>query len=799
MFAKYAEAYWAKGLSVLPLAPRQKAPIPQGWSNWCKTLPPEEVRQDWLSRYDGDENLGLALGSASGLVAIDLDTPNEIVRAVLEEVLPWSPWERVGAKGWVRLFKYSGERSFSLRDSDNNGLLDVLSENRQVVLPPSIHPATQLPYRANADLLEVVDQVLPLPPEFETLLRTKLIAAGVQLGTKGAIRVTDWVPAGARDSQMVRIAGFMALGVLRGERTLLEALDHVETWAESFTEKVAGDVMDPQRCRQKVFDFLRRDVMERGKLLPKGWDAGMSAEDVIKAREALGDVEDEWTLDDFLTFFSEEEVGRSDVKAAMDLINRVLTRVATNQGLSSVDIEVILKQLYEKIGKQVSIAVIRKQLKTMTAGEEAATGESHAEIANMLLEDLKQYGEVRFANGRLYQWMGSHFEAMEPHVVNNLLIGRYGNLPAGKRHSDHKGILRTLESLATKELKESEEKGINFANGFLTPDLQLLPHDPRFGCTYVLPYRYMVDHPMPVRFFTFLEQCWGTHPDYADKVQALREVIASLLFGYGPMCQRAVCLYGRAKTGKSVLSYILRGLCSEDAISYVPPQDWQDRFKPVSMAGKLLNFCGELSETKNIYGDKFKNVIDGEMQTGEYKGQQVFTFKPECLQLFCSNHLPKSPDNSNGFPRRWQFFTFTEVVPDDQVNGNLAQEILDEDREGIACWAVGAVTDVLRQSGYTQPSSQIEMLEQLMEALNSVRLFLRSREVVITKDLNDQVAERELFMRYYSFCRLQANKPGYDMSKFRAAFEELSKDFGLTGTATNRGYVYSGLKLVDVV
>jgi len=798
MFAEHAPRYWEKGLSVLPLVARQKNPIIQGWSNWCKVMPPEEVKQAWLQEFNEDQNIGLALGEVSGVVAADLDVDDPVVIKVLEEVLPWSPWERIGSKGYVRLYKYSGERSFRLRGKDGKGLFELLSKSTQIVLPPSIHPSTQLPYRANCELIDVLDQLLPLPSDFEELVRTKLIAAGVELETKGSVRVTDWVPAGSRDSQMVRIAGLMALGVLRGERTLLEALDYMTTWCENFTQKVAGDEMDPENARKKVFEFLRRDVMERRKLLPKGWDTGMSAEDVIKAREALGDVEDEWTIDDFLTFFTEETVDLGDIRGSMSFIDRVLTKVATNQTLSDIDVEVILRRVYEQTHKQISIAVIRKQLKMMTNSDEEIAGESHAEIANMLLDDLRQYGEVRFCNGRLYQWGGSHFEVLENHVVTNILIGRYGNLLAAKRHSDHKGILRTLESLATAELRQQDERGINFANGFLTPDLQLLPHDPRFGCTYVLPYRYMVDHPAPLKFLTFLENCWGTHPDFADKVEALREVIAAALFGYAYRFQRAVCLYGRPKTGKSVLADIIKGLCAEDALSYVAPQEWGDRFKPVQMAGKLINFCGELSETKSIPGDRFKSIVGGESMNGEFKGMQVFSFRPECLQLFCSNHLPKSPDNSKGFTRRWLFLTFTDVVPDDQVNINLAQEILDEDREGIACWAVGAMSSLLSRGDYVLPHSHLATADKLSDALNSVRLFLRSREVIITKDKNDVVQEREFFMRYYSFCRLQANKPGYDMSKFRAAVEELSEDFGVEVGAVPGGFGYLGAKLVDI-
>jgi phage/plasmid-associated DNA primase len=69
----------------------------------------------------------------------------------------------------------------------------------------------------------------------------------------------------------------------------------------------------------------------------------------------------------------------------------------------------------------------------------------------------------------------------------------YGQLPAAKKSNDHKGILETIKVLLTKGIKSLDVKGVNFANGFLSEDLTLVPHDPAHGMTYTLPFRYMPD------------------------------------------------------------------------------------------------------------------------------------------------------------------------------------------------------------------------------------------------------------------------------------------------------------------
>lgn len=104
IFAENAPRYWAARLPVIPLRPRQKAPVPNGWQIFCSQMPDEATRESWLRMY-ADGNIGLPLGPASGLVAIDLDTDDPKVTAVIESIMPTTPWVRKGAKGAVYLFK----------------------------------------------------------------------------------------------------------------------------------------------------------------------------------------------------------------------------------------------------------------------------------------------------------------------------------------------------------------------------------------------------------------------------------------------------------------------------------------------------------------------------------------------------------------------------------------------------------------------------------------------------------------------------------------------------------------------
>lgn len=796
MFSEHAPAYWNAGLPVIPLRTKAKMPAIAGWQVWATSMPPQELRDAWLGAFESG-NMGLVMGSQSGLCALDLDTDDPLVAEVLDRHLPPSPWTRYGSKGSVRVFRYSGEKTFRLHDSAGKGLFELLSEKTQIVMPPSIHPGTGMPYTATAELLDVLDQVQPLPEHFETKIRKAMIDAGFELQTKGRVSVTGWVSAGGRDSSMVAFCGLQAWAVMRGERSLLEALDQVETWVHTYTEKVAADSLDPNKARMKLIEFLKRDILEKHKALPRGWDDAMTAEEVLQFRREFGDIEDAWTVQDFLVNMEADFAadGASDPLVQNQLVSKFIMRLSQSE-LPAVEVDLVLRYLHQSTGRKVSVGAMRSQLRAMTGGE-MVKGESHGEISQLLIEECSQLGEIRFDAGLWYRWAGCHWEVLPLYEVVRLLVDRFGELPAARRHSDHRGILRTTEAMITKALAAEKWHGVNFSNGYLTADLQLVPHDPKYGCTYTLPYRYLEDYPAPHRFFAFLDDCWGTDPDYAEKVEALRQVIAAAMFKYGPRFQRAICFFGRPGTGKTVLTDIIKGLLPEDSVSVVPPHDWSDRFAPIRMAHKLINFCGELSEKRLIPGDLFKNVVDGSTMTGEYKGQDKVDFRPDCLQVFCSNHLPRSADKSGGFTRRWLFLEFSKIVPVESRIEGLQNDILADEREAIACWAAGSVSKLLER-GFVEPESHKRINQQLAEALNSVRLYLNnSPDVLKTGNEDDEVPENKLYMRYYAFCKTSANARVYSMTEFRGAVNELGSEYKIEGYQGEAGYMYTGLRFTN--
>lgn len=748
ILAAHAPLYWAQGLSVIPLRFHEKAPFEDRWQQFANRAPSPAEQAMWVQSYPW-ANMGCVAGPSSGIAFIDLDSVDPLVDKILTQFLPSSPWTRIGAKGYVRAYRYTPNSvNFRIKGSNGKTLVECMANRCQIVLPPSVHPDTKRPYHSDTNLWEVYHLLPNLPDNLEENLRAAFLAHGIELSHSGFSKITDFVPAGSRDNTMVAMAGLLSQDITRGKLTLQEAFDRMATWYETLTEKISGDAIDLAKGQSKILEFLQRDVQgNKNRPLPIGWDKNLQPTLKTQVDQVFTAEDQEWTFTEIqaylYTLFSKFP-GQHDPEK-MDGIQYILRRISKSPTLSILEIESLMK--YISVTSKVpgiTVAVLKKRLKELETG--SVEGNDHTQIAEATIKFLEQFGELRFAQDNFWQWKGANWEIVEPTVVLKYIAENYGHLVAAKKNTDHKGIIEIMRHLCRGEIPRYGEPGINFANCYLTLSGQQLPHLPELGATYVLPYRYIPEAAgQTKKFADLLFSFWGQDPDFEEKVNALQEVIAAALFGYGTIIQRACLFFGLASTGKSTLLNIIKGLFADSAISVLPPAMWNDKFAPAVLLEKLLNVCGELSEDQMIDGKSFKEVIDGTEITAQYKGRPLFKFKPKATHLLAANHLPKTRDTTDGFNRRWLVLEFNHVVTTAKRILGLDTIILAEEREAIAAWAIQAMPRLLAQKDYTLPASHRETLQSMAGDNNAVRFFLQTNPRV--KTLESVKGDMELFKK----------------------------------------------------
>lgn len=784
IFKDFAPLYWAAGLPVIPLKRFDsqskgagKAPIIHEWQAYGSNMPSEAVQNHWLVEYPNC-NVGLPFGPASGLCAIDVDTLDPDQVKAIESVIPLSPWIRVGKKGYGAVFKWQGQRNFKIRDSENNSIVEFLGLGNQLVLPPSIHPDTKEPYRANTNLWDVVAQLPSLGVDIEDRLRIALGIAGFNLSHEGRSKPLDVVPAGERDIQLVRHAGYLSRVVFgidkQAKFSLGAAVQQMHHWVENFTASVSGDDIDPDKGVAKLLEFILKDL-EGGRTLPEGWDADLTEEQLghptIQAIAAKNEAEC-WTLSRARDWIGEQIAMKpTDDDWALARIKELIEKVAGDENFSLFDFQTLCPTL-QKVGNLGFRKTDLVKLFTDARNAHKQLAADHETIAREVVEDMSRTGELRWWLGSFWQWNGSCFERVEDDDITAHIAQTVKGNTLAKRQSDYSSITKTVALLTRCPLDEANEAGVNFANGFLDVAGVLHEHDPKYGKTFTMPFNYVPARATEAfKWMAFLRSCWGSDDDCEDKIRALQQAFGVTMFGLGPRYQRAILLHGRGATGKSTALAVLQEMMPTDTVAVLPPQKWGERFALTVLVNKTLNVCGELPEASAIDGERFKGVVVGEPQGTEYKNKDGFKFVPIATHWFASNHLPRTRDTSDAFIRRWLVLDFNRVIPLSERIEDFAKILVAEEREAIAAWAVEGLRSIERD-GWVIPASHKGRENQILRSNNSVAAFLQSCEQIKCEKTH-QGDIREVFDVYLHYMKHVSRGMGVTFERFKQMLEDL--------------------------
>lgn len=135
-FSTVARKYIDKGYSIIPVIFAEKRPAIKNWTKFSQNYASSEQLELWCAQK---YNIGVCMGKLSNIVGIDLDNDIDDIHQKICSLLPETPIIKRGAKGFTKFYQYNGETSKTLKYKGQQ-IGDLLSDNRQCVLPPSVHP-----------------------------------------------------------------------------------------------------------------------------------------------------------------------------------------------------------------------------------------------------------------------------------------------------------------------------------------------------------------------------------------------------------------------------------------------------------------------------------------------------------------------------------------------------------------------------------------------------------------------------------------------------------------------------------
>ena len=863
IFRDHAKAYYDRGINVIPLYPESKRPLVNAWSDYADFPITPDVQNVWLNLPD-QHNIGVVLGKQSNLGMLDIDYADDALIKEIRKILPkgYDKWTRVGKKGMVFAFRFNPNvpKAFKLISKEHGTICEYLCTGQQVVLPPSIHPETKMPYTANSNLWEIVDELPMIPDDLEDRLRSLIELNGISLSSRGMGSVIDYVPAGFRDNSLTQRAGFLANEIIMGRVTLQQAIDALFVINDSFTEKVEGDTMDMDKHISNLLKFLQKSLVSRKTVLPQGWDANLDAKVKAQLNTNQAFVTEE-SYDDIYHWYNIEVDNTESESAQLDLLDQAVFKIAQLKQEDNIRESFIVNKIVSKSGLGVRASDVSKRIRTkrgelqkilmVNTDENGENGvevnlNTHTEVASAALDFLQMMNPIRVDAGALYRFMGSHWVLYPAEQVKQFIAKNYINLEVMKRNSDIDGVYKQMLILADVGLERETSSYVNVANGMIvenddakldknssefknqvanvreqvlqTPQammgmwsaqqiaaaqdnaekrfveglkspLHFINHTESYGATYVLPYRYLPEAAgkMPL-FEQFLKDSWGHRKDYNETVAALQEALYVSFMGCATKYQRAFLLFGVANSGKSVLLKIVASLFPDEAKSSVSFDRMHENRYFVALHKKNINIIGELSERKRIEGDIFKSIVDGTPMSAYHLYRESFMLKPMTAHWAASNHLPKTYDSSEGFTRRWLFFFFDEQVPPEKVDVDLAKKIINQEREAIFAWALEAGCRLIKNQGYTLPTSHKQLLSVLACQTNPALYFLLKdpsleiRSLMKPEKQNEtyECTELDLHLQFRQFMRLGiGSNKAIEMQEFRHMLDEIIKKRGI--------------------
>ncbi|WP_445216202.1 bifunctional DNA primase/polymerase [Bradyrhizobium sp. Pa8] len=149
------------------------------WTRFCNRLPTEIETDIW----DKWPDAGVCVAIGHQLKVIDIDTDDGALMGAVLSVLPYSDVIKRGAKGFSAFYRGSPAIVSQPFSVGKERVVDLLAHGRQALVPPTIHPITNLPYVWNGtDSLEntSIDHLPELPDEVAERLKAALAPFGYE-------------------------------------------------------------------------------------------------------------------------------------------------------------------------------------------------------------------------------------------------------------------------------------------------------------------------------------------------------------------------------------------------------------------------------------------------------------------------------------------------------------------------------------------------------------------------------------------------------------------------------------------
>ena len=279
----------------------------------------------------------------------------------------------------------------------------------------------------------------------------------------------------------------------------------------------------------------------------------------------------------------------------------------------------------------------------------------HDKFGDYLISEHK----IRRIDGVLcYYHNGEYVNATD--MMDNLCLRHLRSLPAKSRTE----VAKYIGGILAESVPSADPRFITFNNGVLDIETMQLSEPTSDVITRnIIRHDYKAD-----AYCSLTDRTLDKISCYDPQVRAIIEEC----IGYGMYrrneLSKAFIFTGEKANGKSTLMDVLQYLYGDGNCSNLDIGELDERFSTAELAGKLVNIGDDISDEflsgRSI--SMFKKIVSGNPLKGEYKGENIFFFKPYVKLFFSANEIPRMKDKTGAVLRRMVIIPFNaRFTPDD--------------------------------------------------------------------------------------------------------------------------------------
>lgn len=336
-----------------------------------------------------------------------------------------------------------------------------------------------------------------------------------------------------------------------------------------------------------------------------------------------------------------------------------------------------------------------------------------------------------------------------------------------KEKAENKQVNEIIESIRRKTYYKREDldrqpKNIKpVGNGLLNLSThELMNFTPKYIFLNKININYN-EHATCEKFVEFLGQVLQTKKD----VDIVQEWCGYCLLN-DTNYSKALLLFGDGENGKSVLLNVIKMFLNRENVTSISLQYLESSpFAPARLFGKTANIFADLPKKALSQTSVFKMTVAGDEISGEKKGKDSFEFKPTAKMMFSCNEIPRTPDRTRGFFRRWIILKFLEHFPegDPRRDENLFEKLSkSKELEGILNFAVEGLKRLVENKGFTQNMKMHEIEEFWTRSSDSIATFAID---ILSNDSTAIEKKSDIYSRYEEYCRTN-EYPSEEMNNF---------------------------------